>query len=226
MGRRQTSNFQKLVQHSMRTKRALFPFLYTCVMHIDPRPELIDECRKFVKLAEFFGTPEAPKLEVKTVHLLFMLDFLTGLVLRRLYLVHVLVVRADRGKTHDELDEEFKAFKKELGRRVESAEKEKSRIYKPRRESARDRENGGHEPRPTLIGFDELQNSELLQGSSLLKSMEEGKGLYETSEEVTALMNSSFLVNTLDQLKKRKREEGLGATDGNSDTGNGMRREM
>lgn len=221
MGRRQTTNFQKLIQHSMRTKRSLFPFLYTCVMHLDPRPALIEECRKFVKLAEFFGSPQAPKLEVKTVHLLFMLDFLTGLVLRRLYLVHVLVVRADRGKTHDQLDEEFKAFKDELRTRGEFTEKGKNRIYKPRRESARNTANGAHDPRPTLIGFDELQNSELLQGSSLLKSMEEGKGSYETSEEVTALMNSSFLVNTLEALKKRKRGEGAKEVPENAEFGDG-----
>ena len=196
MGNRQTQNFKKLVQHSLRTKKPLFPFLYTCIMHLDPNPNLVEECRKFVKMVEFFGTSEAPKLQVRIVHLLFMLDFVTGLVLRRFYLLHVLMVKSgEQTKTFEELDQEFKGFKKMIGEK-----KKKTKIYQPREGSGKKGEN---EENPTLIGFNELKDSELLQGSSLLKSMNNSRNDYKSSD-VNALMDSSFLVNTLEALREKK----------------------
>ena len=170
-------------------------------MHMDPNPLLIEECRKFVKLAEFFGTSEAPKLEVKIVHLLFMLDFVTGLILRRFYLVHKLVMRSGNTEENEEVGLGFEKFKNELG-----SGNKKDKLYQPKHDSGK-KGNERHGMKPTLIGFNELQDSELLQGSSLLKSINNSKNNYDTSEEVNALMNSSFLVNTLEALKKKKQSE-------------------
>jgi hypothetical protein len=203
MGTRQKQNFEKLIQHSMRTNKSLFPFLYTCIMHMDPNPILIEECRKFVKLAEFFGTSEAPKLEVKIVHLLFMLDFVTGLILRRFYLVHKLVMKSGNNEGYKNIDKDFQGFKNEIGG---TSGQNKDKLYQPRHGSGR-KSNEIEELKPTLIGFNELQDSELLQGSSLLKSINNSKNQYNTSEEVNALMDSSFLVNTLEALKRKKESE-------------------
>ena len=166
---------------------------------------LIEECRKFVRLVEFFGTPKAPKLEVRIVHLLFMLDYVTGLILRRYYFLHSLVLKAgDDSKTQEDIDREFLGFKDELRKRGKSV---KGKIYQPKHDSAK-KMVLGEDVQPTLIGFNELENSELLQGSSLLKSLNNSRNDYSTHEDVNALMDSSFLVNTIEAMKdlKQKRQ--------------------
>jgi hypothetical protein len=120
------------------------------------------------------------------------------------------VIKAgDDSKTQQEIDKEFVGFKDELRNRGSLAKEgspEQVKIYQPRNDSGKKQGSDG-ELQPTLIGFNELENSELLQGSSLLKSLNNSRTNYNTSEDVNALMDSSFLVNTIEAMKEMKEKK-------------------
>ena len=223
------------MQHSLRTSKSLFPFLYTCIIHLDPSKELIQENKEFMKLIGFFGGGQAPRLNMRIVHLLFVLDFLTSYILKRYVLMHGLLTSQtdspEEGmqqmqKLGKEFEKAFLCHRPVSTPKLEDKEdfskkdskdnhsskansenvpgKPRIKLYKPKGNISPKKENRNDESQENLIGFNELRNSDLLQGSSLLKSIELGKLDYNTSEDVTALMNSSFLATTLEALKFKK----------------------
>ena len=91
MGNRQTQNFEHLTKHLLRTNKELFPFLYSCLMHYQSNENVLKECELFKHLVSYFATPQAPKLTVRVVHLLFVVDFFASIILNRYRLVDSVV---------------------------------------------------------------------------------------------------------------------------------------